>query len=212
MRRSTAQGNQDTHVQLITDPNEVALREAQNGLRQFDEVLRIVRDARAADWEFELTPDLIKRLQWFATEGVWSSAGTFRLHEVCISNTTHQPPHFDQVPFLVDEMCTYANRNSDHPIHVASYLMWRLNWIHPFGDGNGRTSRAVSYLALSVSIKAELPGTPTIPDLIVRPETKLRYYSALDDADAAWQQNQLSLVSMEALLKELLTQQLMSNS
>jgi Fic family protein len=47
------------------------------------------------------------------------------------------------------------------PIHLAAYLMWRLNWIHPFADGNGRTSRIISYVVLSIRAGAILPGTPT---------------------------------------------------
>ncbi|HET9282483.1 MAG TPA: Fic family protein [Candidatus Angelobacter sp.] len=49
-------------------------------------------------------------------------------------------------------------------IHLAAYVIWRLNWIHPFADGNGRTSRALSYLVLCTRLGERLPGTVTIPD------------------------------------------------
>lgn len=205
MRRSTALDNQPTHVQLIEDASEIALREAQNGLRQFDEVLRLVRES---NWRFVLTSDVIKHLQFLATEGIWSSAGQFRRYGVEISNTEHQPPDFEDVPQLVDDLCEYANSHTDNPLHLAAFLMWRLNWIHPFGDGNGRTSRAVSYLALSITLGAELPGSPTIPDLIVR--QKQPYYGALDSADAAWKCGRLDVSQMELLMRQLLEQQLMS--
>ncbi len=205
MRRSTSLGNPATHVQLIDDPDEIALREAQNGLRQFDETMRMVRES---NWQLSLTPERVLRLQWFATEGIWSSAGKFRQHSVKITNTPHQPPHFEQIPNLVDCMCDYANRQSD-PFHVAAYLMWRLNWIHPFGDGNGRTSRAVSYYALSVALKLELPGVPTIPELIVK--QRQPYYHALDAADAAWDVGILDVSLMSELIQRLLIQQLSSS-
>ena len=72
-------------------------------------------------------------------------------------------------PELVEDMCDYINDhwNETTPIHLASYLMWRLNWIHPFADGNGRTSRIVSYVVLSIRAGSILPGTPKIPDQIV---------------------------------------------
>jgi Fic family protein len=69
------------------------------------------------------------------------------------------------------------------PIHLAAYLMWRLNWIHPFADGNGRTSRIISYVVLSIRAGAILPGTPTIPDQIV--DNRKPYFDALDAADLA---------------------------
>jgi len=45
-------------------------------------------------------------------------------------------------------MCDHINENwaKLSPLHLAAYTLWRMNWIHPFVDGNGRTSRAVSYL------------------------------------------------------------------
>lgn len=76
-------------------------------------------------------------------------------------------------------------------LHLAAYVLWRLNWIHPFVDGNGRTSRAVSYLVLCVKLGCPLPATRTIPERIAA--NKKRYYDALEMADAApkgWQQAQ----------------------
>lgn len=107
-------------------------------------------------------------------------------------------------------MCDYVN---DHwgvstPIHLAAYLMWRLNWIHPFADGNGRTSRIVSYVVLSVRAGALLPGTPTIPDHIV--DNRKPYFDALDAADLACRAGKLDVSQMEKLLAALLARQLAS--
>ena len=84
--------------------------------------------------------------------------------------------------------------------------MWRLNWIHPFDDGNGRTSRAVSYLVLCVRTGSRLPGSNTIPDRIA--DNKFPYYDALDAADAAWKDERLDVSAMEKLLEDHLAAQL----
>lgn len=86
--------------------------------------------------------------------------------------------------------------------------MWRLNWIHPFADGNGRTARIVSYVVLSIRAGTVLPGTPTIPDQIV--DNRIPYFEALDAADAAWKERRLDVTQMENLLAGLLAKQLMS--
>ena len=86
--------------------------------------------------------------------------------------------------------------------------MWRLNWIHPFDDGNGRTSRVTSYVVLSIKLRALLPGTPTIPDLIV--DNRDPYFDALDAADAAWRDGRVDVTAMESLLAALLAKQLMN--
>jgi len=207
MRRSSVVSSDVDHRQLIHDLEQIAFHEAKNGLRQFDEMLHLVRES---GWQLALSSQLICQLQKIAVDGVWSSAGKLRNFPVGIRNTQHVPPNHTEVPHLVNEMCEYANSHADQPFHVSAYLMWRLNWIHPFGDGNGRTSRVVSYMALSISLGMELPGSPTIPDLIVK--QKEPYYRALDSADAMWLQGKLDVSKMEQLITELLQIQLSSLS
>jgi Fic/DOC family len=62
-------------------------------------------------------------------------------------------------------MCDYVNENweGSSPVHLSAYVLWKLNWIHPFTDGNGRTARAISYLLLCLRLGYRLPGTNTIP-------------------------------------------------
>jgi Fic family protein len=87
--------------------------------------------------------------------------------------------------------------------------LWRLNWIHAFADGNGRTARAVSYVVLSISLNSLLPGTPTIPDQIA--SDKNPYYEALEAADLGWKETgQVDVSAMEHLLGMLLAKQLVS--
>ncbi|HEX9904878.1 MAG TPA: Fic family protein, partial [Propylenella sp.] len=114
------------------------------------------------------------------------------------------------VPELAETLCDYVNENwADRTaLHLAAYAMWRLNWIHPFADGNGRTSRILSYLILCIRTGWILPGTPTIPDQIVQNRTP--YFEALDAADAAWRNGTMNVSKMEALLEGLLATQLMS--
>lgn len=107
-------------------------------------------------------------------------------------------------------MCDYVNTNWESlpPSHHAAYLMWRINWIHPFSGGNGRTSRAVSYLVFCVRLGYRLPGTNTIPDQIVA--NRQPYYEALDAADEAWARGEVNVTLMEDLLSRLLAEQLLS--
>jgi Fic family protein len=112
------------------------------------------------------------------------------------------------VPELVEDLCDYVNSNWDKEsaIHLAAYVMWRLNWIHPFADGNGRTSRILSFFVLFAKLGALLPGTPTLPDLII--DNRSHYEEALDDADDACKAGRIDVSKMEALLERLLAKQL----
>jgi Fic family protein len=84
--------------------------------------------------------------------------------------------------------------------------MWRLNWIHPFADGNGRTSRITSYVILCIRAGYLLPGTPTIPDQIV--DNRQPYFDALDTADGCWKAGSIDVSKMEDLLEAMLARQL----
>ena len=86
--------------------------------------------------------------------------------------------------------------------------MWRVNWIHPFFGGNGRTARAVSYLVLCARLGFRIPGTPTIPESIAAERGP--YYRASQAADTAWADGRIDLSEMEALMTGLLAKQLLA--
>ena len=181
--------------------------EVRNGAIQFLAVLY-----HAEKWKSgssQLTPDLLREFQRLAVNQIYSCAGNFRDGPVAIAGVDHQPPPSEDVVGLVAEMCDYVNRNWDKPaIHLASYLMWRINWIHPFFGGNGRTARAASYLVLCARLGFILPGTTTIPDLIVADRDP--YYEALRHADQAWEAGNLDVGKMESLMSALLARQLVA--
>jgi Fic family protein len=193
--------------ELIKDPHAKAEAEARNGLRQYDFGIQTVQTAleRGA---FKLRPSLVTSLHREALNGISLFAGNFRPAGVKIEGSKHEPAGAHLVHELVEEMCDYVNEHWEQstPIHLSAYIMWRLNWIHPFADGNGRTSRILSYVVLSIRAGALLPGTPTIPDQIV--DNREPYFEALDTADAAWREGRLDLSKMEDLLAGLLARQL----
>jgi Fic family protein len=196
---------------LITDPEERAQREAENGLKQFDAVIGLVERYFAERWKFALWPSIILGLHRVALLGVHPLAGNFRPSIVEIRGSKHTPPDAWLVPQYVEEMCDYVNDNwnTATPLHIASYVMWRLNWIHPFADGNGRTARAVSYLVLCMKMGGRIPGVRTIPDLIS--ENKAPYYDALEAADSVWgSEVRINLAELEELLGNFLAEQLVS--
>jgi Fic family protein len=106
-------------------------------------------------------------------------------------------------------MCEYVNDNWDKSaVHLAAYVLWKMNWIHPFADGNGRTARAASYVVMSIKLDSLLPGTPTIPEQIA--SDKKPYYDALEEADKAWASGRIDVSALESLLSDMLAQQLLN--
>jgi hypothetical protein len=142
-----------------------SLREAENGIRQFDLALEMIRSFDQA-----------------ALDGIHPLAGTWRNTKVSIGKSKHVPPEAAFVSEEIEHLCEYVRENwSRNAVHLGAYVLWKLNWIHPFADGNGRTARAVAYVVISAKLDSLLPGAPTIPEQIAA--NKAPYYSALEAAD-----------------------------
>lgn len=141
-----------------------------------------------------------------AVAGISQFGGRFREEPIYVGN--HIPPHFQTVPDLMDRFISFIHENWDNLTapQMAAYGLWRLNWIHPFIEGNGRTARAVCYYLLCVRTGKLLPGRKTVPERIR--ESREPYVAALRDADRHWAQGNLNLTLMEAYIAGLLEDQL----
>ena len=193
------------------DNQETARLEAENGFRQLEEGIEVIRYYLERGRPFALRPGLILQLQRTAVLGIQPNPGEWRRTSVRIEKSAHQPPPPHLVEGLVTEMCEYVNDNlhTRTAFHLAAYVMWRHNWIHPFADGNGRTSRVLSYIVLSIVAGYVLPGYPTIPEQIQK--NRSGYFAALEAADKAWNDAEhLELSEMENLLTNMLATQLLS--
>jgi len=63
--------------------------------------------------------------------------------------TIYTPPPAHEVPILMAELVEWLNREREtHPVLVSGIAQFQLVHIHPFLDGNGRTSRLLSTLCL----------------------------------------------------------------
>ncbi|NJM30086.1 MAG: Fic family protein [Rhizobiales bacterium] len=193
---------------LITDRRAIAEREAENSLKQFDASM-----AELQKWlknnSYRLKPSLLLKLNRSALEGISEYAGNYRPAGVKITGSSHTPVEASEVPSAVEEMCEYVNDNWQRQtaVHLCAYVLWRLNWIHPFVDGNGRTARAVSYLVLCAKLGARLPGKNTIPEQIAA--NKSPYYRALESADGHYKNGgRIDVSAMESMLDSQLAQQL----
>jgi Fic family protein len=195
---------------LLNDPDEIARREAENGLKQFTLAIDIIRSyVKDAERSFKLRAGPILQLHQAALDGLHRLAGTFRNTPVKIHGSFHEPPEAAFVADEVQALCEYVNDNWDlSAVHLAAYVLWKMNWIHPFADGNGRTARAISYVVLSIKLDSLLPGTPTIPEQIAA--NKGPYYKALEDADRAWGSSKIDVSALEKLLADMLAQQLLN--
>ena len=101
------------------------------------------------------------------------NAGKYRQHNVIISGAEHRPVTAIDVPSKMQEFITWYKTDAMqiHPVERAARVHVDFVGIHPFVDGNGRTSRLLMNLELMKS---------GFPPAVLKVEDRLAYYEALD--------------------------------
>ena len=104
-------------------------------------------------------------------------AGRYRRVQVLIQGSSFMPPQAFLVPAAMEDLFIWyeTHKNSLHPIVLAAELHERLVTIHPFIDGNGRTSRLVMNLIL-------LQNGYAIANIKGNYDSRMQYYNAIESA------------------------------
>lgn len=113
-----------------------------------------IKDINILDNKIQITQDLIKNYHKIVTNGLESETnipGQYRNTKVIVGNQEHggtnvPPKIFEDIKNLMEEFVSWINSNElleIHPIFRACIAHLSLALIHPFGDGNGRTSRII---------------------------------------------------------------------
>lgn len=123
-------------------------------------------------------------------------AGNYRDQQVIISGAAHVPPE----PFLIKEHMErfinwYNNEGRElHPIERAAMVHIVFVGIHPFVDGNGRTSRLLLNLELMKN---------GYPPIVIRAENRVKYYNALDKAHTTGDNSDFVEIVKEEVMRTL---------
>jgi len=179
--------------------------EVENGNRQYDLIRSLVTAALALNRPL-LSLEVIKALNYHAISCLHVSAGQFRPTQVVVGN--HHPVDFWQVPSRMELFVDEVNRFWDgfDAVSLATFVLWKLNYIHPFINGNGRTARAAAYYCLCLKAGGLLPGQAILPELLR--QNRPAYVAALQAADASLANGPVDLAILHQLVSQLVTQQL----
>lgn len=188
------------------DPDLYDRMQERNLARQYDLLINcieigVIQGVRSFD-KF-----LLWALNAAAVANISQFGGRFREEPVYLRD--HKPPHFDKVPHLMDQFISTVQENWFvwEEYTLASYVLWRLNWIHPFIEGNGRTARAACYFILCVKSGGLPRGSISVPERIRYDRGP--YYEALGEADRAWDEGELKFPKMENYIARLFDEQVM---
>jgi len=193
---------------LLCDPADKESLENRNADDQLEYINYLVTLGAT-----ELRESHILELHKLCVRDIYPCGGTYRalINKVYIANSQHEIPEAASVPALVHEAIDWINdsRRKRSALERAAYSMWRVNWIHPFCGGNGRTSRAIAYLLVCIENGAMLPGDKAMPSLIIpRRDDYLTALRAVDES--ARKSDEPDFAAMSSFLQEILTRQLAS--
>ncbi|MBX3178920.1 MAG: Fic family protein [Candidatus Hydrogenedentes bacterium] len=196
-------------VRESDDPELHARIQEQNLLRQYDLLTNCMEIGFAKGIE-AFDKYTLWALNGVAVANIAQFGGRYREQPIYVAN--HIPPHFEKVPHLMDQCLSMVHENwtiINHPTYLAAYVLWRMNWIHPFIEGNGRTARAACYYLLCMKHGRLLPGQKIVPERIR--DNRQPYYEALRAADVKWSEGQLDVSALAEYLEELLEAQLIDD-
>jgi Fic family protein len=115
-----------------------------------------------------LSQHVIKAFNFQAISCLHTNPGEYRPCAVEVG--VYRPPEHYRVSALMDDFVNLVNRiwETTDAVVLATYVLWRLNNIHPFINGNGRTARAACYFVLCLKAGGWLRGDTILPELIKR--------------------------------------------
>lgn len=171
--------NEEDHAYL--------LMEANNLLRLDHFVGSLIDVAMHVEKPF-LSTYIIQLANTHAVSCLHSYAGQWRPYDVAVGQHTPEDdgglcPRASRIPYLMNDFINTVNFrwHSSDAVQLACYVLWKINFIHPFVNGNGRTARAMSYFVLCTKMGRKMQ-TP-LPSLISDdPQRYSRYVELVQDA------------------------------
>lgn len=152
------------------------------------EALGYIQDV--AQSKVDISERLIREIHYLVLKTIdKDSAGKYRQTDVRITGSEHKPVGHFEVPTEMQKLMKYYSEQQKnlHPVILAADIHWMLAGIHPFIDGNGRTSRLMMNLIL-------LKNGYHIANLKGDLKSRLSYYKSLEKAQVHQDSNEFRML------------------
>lgn len=183
------EGNRTTVLDALQ-----GVREGQSHDEGVQEILNLEKASayidEAVTEEFIFTEMFIRKLHALAVSGLNregdTTPGSYRSTEVRIAQTAHRPPGPESVPADMRELVEFMNESMSPQYHLlqVAIVHHRFVWIHPFGNGNGRVSRLLTYAMLVKLGFTSASGYRALNPTVVFGSDRQAYYEHLSIADS----------------------------
>lgn len=140
--------------------------EVVNHNKAFSYVKKCISDNKPLD------ENIVKDMHSILMENILIG-GVYRNIEVRITGAKHKPPAPSEMYYQIKEFFSNMNSKYDlNPIELAAWIHAEIVKIHPFVDGNGRTSRLI--------MNYQLMSNGFLP-VSVNKEDRLEYFNYLKE-------------------------------
>lgn len=160
------------------------LREVANIEKAMDHIEKIMRPGEP------LTERMIREIHTLTVQELEregdKTPGTYRQTPVRIAQSEHLPPESVQVQGYMEELVAFINQDDlpKYDLMKVALAHHRFGWIHPFGNGNGRVVRLLTYaLLMKYGFNVNTGGRVLNPTAVFCNDRE-RYYAMLGVADA----------------------------
>jgi Fic family protein len=136
-----------------------------------------------------LTEQFIRELHVLAVRNLKregdATPGVYRVVQVGIAKSEHRPPAPVQVSSYMQELVRFINEqhSAKYDLIKVALAHHRFSWVHPFGNGNGRVVRLLTYaLLMKYGFNVSIGGRVLNPTAVFCSDRD-RYYEMLGLAD-----------------------------
>ncbi len=192
MGSARIEGNNTTiaeYVETKIDDSPKALTSKLLEIDNIDEAMEFIEDKVK---EYPINRIMISELHKIAVNNLPPpphgegdlTPGAYRNHSLKINNSTHLPPEPYLVESYMEELFSFINseNSTKYDLLKAAIAHHRFVWIHPFGNGNGRTVRLFTY-AMLVKSGLNINAGRIINPTAVFCSNRNIYYDMLSKAD-----------------------------
>lgn len=143
---------------------------------------------KSIDQGTEITHQFIRELHHLAVDSLVEEGdrtpGSYRNWNVAISQSQHLPPEHHRVQLYMEELLEFINKQTADKYDLIKVAIshHRFTWIHPFGNGNGRVVRLLTY-ALLIKYGFNVKTNKILNPTAVFCSDRNKYYEMLSIAD-----------------------------
>ncbi len=151
------EGNNTT----ITEYIETKLAEPENvpsGIKEIQNIEKAMEFIEEHIKDYPINRAFVSEMHKMIVDGLMPppggegdhTPGNYRKTNLKINKSAHQPPEWIRVEEYMSELLGFVDREDSRKYDLlkAAIAHHRFVWIHPFGNGNGRTVRLFTYAML----------------------------------------------------------------